>query len=93
MKIIVNSIEFIADNWAERQQLETHTPAGISSEAQRVLDAEASRRNPMHQVGDVSFECAMALDVGTSFSVKEDGRKFIVAMSRGKKHWANLSSV
>lgn len=92
MKIIVNSIEeHPIWNWEEKQKSETHIPAGISLETQRALDADASQRDPMGRAGEVSFECDVTFAVGTNFSVKEDGRKFRVIQSLGRKHFANRS--
>ena len=83
--IIVNDHEFAAFNWREVPA----SPPGEEAEGRHARNPqlfEAGVAEPAP--GEVFFRCDQRIVFDTTFSLKGDGRKFVIISSRAGEHVA-----
>jgi len=91
-KIIVGSLPFEVENWANNHRgtdLSAHPIAGVAPEVQDRISQEAAMRGGSVFFADVSFVCAGCfLNEGDHFST-DTGEKYQVLRKDGTTYHAN----
>lgn len=82
--IILNDAEYPAFHWTE-----ANTPGGEAPSEKHMRNQSLLREGVSELgVGEVYFECDQTFAFDTTFSLKGDGRKFVVIASLAGKHVA-----
>lgn len=80
--LVVDDREIQAFHWREADARDPSVPRHVRDE--RLLEEGVSALG----AGEVYFECDQTVAFDTTFSLKGDGRKFVIIASSGRRHVA-----